>query len=305
MEKQRGMASAGHKLGQIIGDWYEEYFALPLLTNIANRLTLFLDSRFSTRSCRGGKILWEDEDGNAVDYDFVMELEGSAGSLGTPVAFFETFWRRGFRHAKDKARDDIGKLIPMKSAYPTARVLCIVSAGDVTTPAREYVLSRGVELFYVPKSNIINAWKLHGVIIDYPDTSSELEKQLLVENVENAIHKNKDILVNIADTLQKNVGRSQLIAFEKKIASKLGATPQEYKIAIRQSSDPFCFSSHKDVDNFLCRDIILPTLPHTHYSYEVIFGDGDTFFGESLTFDELKKRHFELKKLIIHMENIS
>ena len=24
-------ASSGHKLGQLIGDWYEEYFVLPLL----------------------------------------------------------------------------------------------------------------------------------------------------------------------------------------------------------------------------------------------------------------------------------
>jgi hypothetical protein len=117
------MVSAGHKLGQIIGDWYEEYFALPLLTNIANRLNLFVDSRFVTRSCRGEKILWEDDDGNAVDYDFVMELDGTATSLGTPVAFFETFWRRGSRHSKDKARDDSGKLLPMKSTYPTASIM--------------------------------------------------------------------------------------------------------------------------------------------------------------------------------------
>jgi hypothetical protein len=52
---------------------------------------------------RGDKFLWADEDENAVDYDFVMELKGSAERLGIPVAFFECFWRRGSRHSKDKA----------------------------------------------------------------------------------------------------------------------------------------------------------------------------------------------------------
>lgn len=47
----------------------------------------------------------------------------------------------------------------MKDTYPTARVLGIVSAGNFTTPARELVRSRGVELFYVPKEHIINHGK--------------------------------------------------------------------------------------------------------------------------------------------------
>jgi hypothetical protein len=167
------------------------------------------------------------------------------------------------------------------------------------------VLSKGVELFYVPKAHIINAWKSPGIIIDYPDRSSEPVKQRLVEHAENAIHRNKDIFLNVADTLKNIIGKSQLIAFEKKIASKLGATPQEYKIIVQQSSDPFSFSSHQDVDDFLNKNIAATEFSHTRYSYEVVFGDGDAFSGDSLTFDELKKRHFELRRLIIHMENIA
>ena len=33
-------ASAGHKLGQLVGDWFEQYFVLPLLEPIAKRLGL-------------------------------------------------------------------------------------------------------------------------------------------------------------------------------------------------------------------------------------------------------------------------
>jgi len=132
-------SSAGHKLGQLVGDWFEESFVLPLLTEVAAKLGLFLDNRFIKRPARGEKISWKDDDGNIVDYDFVLELGGNEEVVGIPVAFLECFWRRGSRHSKDKARDDSGKLIPMRSTYPTARFLGIVAAGHFTDPACERV----------------------------------------------------------------------------------------------------------------------------------------------------------------------
>jgi hypothetical protein len=125
-------ASAGHKLGQLVGDWFEEYYVLPLLTQAAQELRLFLDNRFIERSARGDRILWKDIDGNEADYDFVLELGGTNNETGIPVGFVESFWRRGARHSKDKARDDSGKLMPMRDTYPTARFLGIVAAGAFT-----------------------------------------------------------------------------------------------------------------------------------------------------------------------------
>lgn len=303
MAKNNELSSAGHRLGQIVGDWYEQYFALPLLQKIATDLGLYLDSRFTRRSCRKDKILWRDEEGNSVDYDFVMELDGTDKKLGTPVAFFETFWRRGARHSKDKARDDSGKLLPMKSTYPTARVLSIVSAGDFTGPAREFVQSKGVELFYVPKIHIVEAWKAHGVEIDYPDKSTEQEKLKLAHDAEQVISANQNIYCDVAGTLESITGISGMMrSFEKKITARLGATPLEYRIIVAKKSDPLSFHTHKEVDDFLKQDIACPELPYILFSYEVVFGDGDSFQRESLTLDELKKRHSELKKLIIHME---
>jgi len=137
-QKKSG-ASSGHALGQQIGDWFEEHFVLPLLSDIAESLNLYLDHRFKKRQARGDRVLWEDEDGNSVNYDFVMELDGTNRTLGIPVAFFESCWRRGTRHSKDKARDDTGKLVPMQSVYPTARFLGMLVAGDFTRPAAELV----------------------------------------------------------------------------------------------------------------------------------------------------------------------
>jgi hypothetical protein len=72
------LSSSGHKLGQLVGDWYEQHFVLPLLQKVADHLKVYLDHRFRKRTAReGDKIIWLDEDGNGVDYDFVMELDGS------------------------------------------------------------------------------------------------------------------------------------------------------------------------------------------------------------------------------------
>ncbi len=37
-----GLASSGHKLGQLVGDWFEQYFSLPLLSQVADALELYL-----------------------------------------------------------------------------------------------------------------------------------------------------------------------------------------------------------------------------------------------------------------------
>ena len=153
---------------------------MRLLTSVADGLRLYLDHRFRDRAARGEKILWDDGDGNSVDYDFVMELDGSDDAVGVPVAFFECFWRRGSRHSKDKARDDSGKLAPMSDVHPTARFLGIVAAGDFTQPARQLVLSREIDLFYVPKDKVIAAFAGLNMQMDYPDTAPEDEKQRLV-----------------------------------------------------------------------------------------------------------------------------
>jgi hypothetical protein len=114
VKKQNGgeaevLSSDGHRLGQVVGDWWETRVIYPLLGEIAQSLGLFLDNRIVSRSCRTDKVQWADVEGNYVDYDYVLELGGSSSAKGVPVAFLESFWRRGARHSKDKARDDTNK----------------------------------------------------------------------------------------------------------------------------------------------------------------------------------------------------
>ena len=58
---------------------------------------------------------------------------------------------------------------------------------------------------------------MHGIDIDYPDKAPEGTKQRLVDEAERKIAKNKNIYLDVADSLRTLVGKSQLTAFERKI----------------------------------------------------------------------------------------
>jgi hypothetical protein len=301
------IASAGHKLGQIIGDWYEKHFAIPLLQKVADKLNLYLDHRFKERECRGSKIIWEDYEGNKVDYDFVLELGGTDDDLGIPVAFFETFWRRGSKHSKDKARDDSGKLMPIKSTYPTVRVLGVICAGDFTTPAKEYVLSRSIELFYTSKLQIVEAWAKEDLTIDYPDKLDEEEKQSLVGEVVSGLESDNNLYSRIAGNLFHSIGQSAIDAFVDRTAGKIGALPTEYKVMVKHLSEAFVFKTEIEIEKFIKsgepRHIELNY--HTSYQYQVDFSDGDCYFCDGVGWDELIAMHQRLDILISHLRNIS
>ncbi len=299
------MASSGHKLGQIIGDWYEEYFALPILGEVAEELGLYIDSRFLKRDCRGEKIIWTDLEGNDVDYDFVFELNGNNEERGALVAAFETFWRRGSRHSKDKARDDTGKLMPLKHTYPTTRYLGIISAGDFTGPAKELVHSRGVDLFYVEKANIISAWRNNGVIIDYHDKADEAEKHKIATAVEESIQKDGDLLRKIAKELIKLINPASIKSYQQKLVGIIGAIPQSYSIQVQSKSKPIVFGDYSQVNDFLHNQE--PEIGDfdvdQFYSYRVRFFDGDEFYRDNLSWEQLSELHFSLGDLVAASES--
>lgn len=295
-------ASAGHKLGQLIGDWFEEYFVFPLLKDLSESLGLYLDSRFIQRDARGEKIQWKDVDGNYVDYDFVLEIDGTNSQIGIPVAFIESFWRRGSRHSKDKARDDSGKLLPMLDTYPSARFLGIIAAGDFTNPARELVKSRGIELFYVPKEKLVKAFANNKLIIDYPDKSPESEKALIVNKFERQFTKMKKI--KVCNDLKRLIGAVTINSFTQRVKAKLSALPQEIRFILRQDSHPIIFESVSDATNFLKSPEFKMTNPNESYVYQITFSDGSEFERSILNISELQALHKTITRLTTHMENL-
>ena len=297
-------SSSGHKLGQLVGDWWEEFVVLPLLNEIAKELDLYLDHRFRERNSReGSKIIWEDENGNKVDYDFVLELNGSDNKEGIPVGFVEVFWRRGARHSKDKARDDSGKLMPMRQTYPTARYLGVAACGSLTEPAREYIKLRDIDLFYVPKSKIIEAFSKNELTIDYPDKLSEEEKAKLAEEFGNGF--DNKMKKNVSDTLKKVIGKATIQSYKSKISSSLSALPQEIRFQEANKSEYQSFESIKKATEFLKDPEFEYKEGDESYIYEITYSDGYEFSREVDSLTKLRELHTELVKLINHMEKIS
>lgn len=287
-------SSSGHKLGQVVGDWFEETIAEGLLQSVASNLGLYLDHRFRARKSRSGKIIWSDLDGNGVDYDFVLELGGTDDKQGIPLAFFETFWRRGARHSKDKARDDSGKLVPMRDTYPTARVLGIISAGDFTQPAQELVRSRGIDLFYIPKNNICKAWADCGIPIDYADSAPEQEKAKIADNASALLTKEKKLA--IAQRLVEIVGRPVLDSYIQRIIAGVAALPVKFQITSYLIGEPSVFDTAEEAKEFLLREYSHSSPEGmTHFfNYEVIFSDGNMFDRTHLSPSEALELHLSV-----------
>lgn len=296
------MSSAGHKLGQLVGDWFENYFVLPLLSEVASRLGLYLDNRFKYRPARGEKIIWFDVDGNGVDYDFVLELDGTDEQVGIPVAFVECFWRRGSRHSKDKARDDSGKLMPMRIAYPTARFLGIVAAGDFTEPARDLVRSRDIDLFYVPKDKVIQAFSKSGLQIDYPDNATEAIKLKLASSFEKKF-SNK-VSKTVAKNLINLVGKVAVSSYVDRVKARLSALPQEIRIILRYEATPLVFRTIKEVSDFLNEPSFSMENPLESFVYQVTYSDGTEFEATVDSITNLQELNNQVKNLSEHMAKL-
>lgn len=298
-------ASSGHKLGQLVGDWFQDYFVCPMLQSIAERLGLYLDHRMRARSARPLGICWKDEDGNEVDYDFVLELGGTDEKLGVPVAFLECFWRRGARHSKDKARDDSGKLMPMRDTYPTSRFLGIIASGQFTAPAREMIASRQIDLFYLPKQKIVDAFMQLDMAMDYDDKSSEGVKAQIARDFERML--TKETKVAAAKALLSLMSSTVIDGYLSRVRASLSALPQEIRISGEKRSAPKTFEDVQSAGEFLRSSSIVFEYSDVEdrFGYEVTYSDGFEFTRSDLTLETVRHLHEQISLLDAHMRKLS
>jgi hypothetical protein len=298
-------ASSGHKLGQLVGDWFQDYFVLPMLKGIADKLGLYLDHRLRVRPARPSGICWKDEDGNEVDYDFVMELGGSDDEIGVPVAFLECFWRRGARHSKDKARDDSGKLMPMRETYPTSRFLGIIASGEFTGPAREMISSRKIDLFYLPKQKVIDSFMKLDMAMDYDDKSSEGVKAQIARDFERGL--SKEVKKSAASNLLTLMTKTVVDGYLSRVRASLSALPQEIRISGERRSIPKVFEDVQSATAFLQGTSIGFKYPDAEdrYCYEVTYSDNFEFSRRNLTLATVRELHKQISLLDAHMRGLS
>lgn len=181
-------ASPSHKLGQLIGNILESLF-VPLLQDVANKSGLYLDVVGQPRKARKGKkITWEDAYGSTHDLDFVFEYSGSDTTLGRPVAFIESAWRRYTKHSKNKAQEIQGAVLPIVNKY---QIECpfkgAILAGEFTEPSLKQLQSSGFQVMYIPYKDFVAAFSRAGIDMSFDESTTEKtlsEKVKLIERLE-------------------------------------------------------------------------------------------------------------------------
>ena len=181
-------ASPSHKLGQLIGNILESLF-VPLLRSVADKSGLYLDVVGQPRKARKGKkITWEDAYGSTHDLDFVFEYSGSDTTLGRPVAFIESAWRRYTKHSKNKAQEIQGAVLPIVNKY---QIECpfkgAILAGEFTEPSLKQLQSSGFQVMYIPYKDFVAAFSRAGIDMSFDESTSEKilsEKVSLIEQLD-------------------------------------------------------------------------------------------------------------------------
>src|ERR1051325_9331170 len=155
--------SHSHTFGQIIGDLLETAIQ-PHLEKFAAENKLFLDKKGERLIRKGKKVSWKDIKDNIHDLDFVLERNGTNESLGIPVAFIETAWRRYTKHSRNKAQEIQGAILPLVETYKNSGpFIGAILAGVFTKGALEQLSSLGFSVLYIPYQNIIKILARHDI----------------------------------------------------------------------------------------------------------------------------------------------
>lgn len=172
---QNMATSQSHTLGEFIGAFFEDLMKKPI-RDFAVRNGLYFDS-FGVRKARDSKkVTWVDIHGSKHDLDFVIEKGGSDDQMGEPVAFIELAWRRYTKHSKNKAQEISGAVDPICENYKMQKPFKgAILSGQFTDSAIQQLKDDDFHVLYIPFEKIVSAFSLHGLDIDYGESTRESE----------------------------------------------------------------------------------------------------------------------------------
>jgi hypothetical protein len=168
--------SPSHRWGQIIGQEFLEVAIEPLMRDVADKHKLYLDQKGARAARKGKKISWVDLHGNTHDLDFVLERNGSKATIGSPVTFVETAWRRYTKHSRNKAQEIQGAILPLLMTHQHhAPFIGVVLAGDFTDGALNQLRSLGFRVLYFSYASIVAAFDSAGIDARFNEDTPDAE----------------------------------------------------------------------------------------------------------------------------------
>lgn len=209
--------SYSHKLGELIGDFFESSI-IQYLNPIVTKQGYYLDYKHP-RSARDGKreVIGTDSDGNHHKLDIVIEDGGSDSVIGKPVAFIEMAWRRYVKHSKAKVQEIAGAIMPLVRTYhQQAPFYAAVLSGEFTENALQQLTSQGFYVIHFSYKDMIDIFSSVNISIVWEEDSNESVMKRIAHKIESLSNRKRVIL-------QK--------AFFEKQATKLQALAQELERA--------------------------------------------------------------------------
>ncbi|MDR3329164.1 MAG: hypothetical protein LBS63_03520 [Prevotellaceae bacterium] len=277
--------SLSHKFGQIIGELLE-LAVEPHLQKFAKKHKLYLDKKGERKARAGKKVSWTDDKGNSHDLDFVLERGGTAATVGVPVAFIESAWRRYTKHSRNKAQEIQSAILPLVSTYKhAAPFMGVALAGVFTEGALTQLKSLGFGVLYFPYSTVIKSFAKFGIDAAFDETTpesdfktkidcwnklankEEVAKELLRLNKKNV----SEFLTLLSSAVSRYVERITILplygqeAVASSVAEAIGFLQKcaegslkfplaKYEIVIKYNTGDrieACFKNKKDSINFL------------------------------------------------------
>ncbi len=178
------VGSATHKLGQMVGNFFESYFEESLRA-IAEQHNLYCDCKGLRSALRGNrtKVTWQDKNGTPHDLDYVFERGGSFSIQGSPIAFIELAWRRYTKHSRNKAGEIEGALLHLGETFPEA-FLGAILAGEWSQGSLQQLNVHGVKVLYIPFEEIAQTFDAKGINLRYDEKSTDAIKWEIIETWE-------------------------------------------------------------------------------------------------------------------------
>lgn len=175
-------ASPSHKLGELIGDFFE-LAVISYLMPIVHREGFYLDYRHP-RPARNGQreVIGIDHEGNSHKLDIVVEKGGTEDAMGTPCAFIEMAWRRYKKHSKNKVQEIAGAILPLAETYAQeVPFYAAVLAGEFTDNSLKQLKSQGFHVLHFTYRQFCDLFATEGISLRWEEDTSADELSRMIE----------------------------------------------------------------------------------------------------------------------------
>ena len=272
------VTSPGHKLGQLIGNFFEEFFSSRLIT-LAEELGFYCDRKGPRPKVRDQKrkVTWLDGEGNEHDLDYVYEKNATRDKQGEPVAFIELAWRRYTKHSRNKAGEIEGALVHLGNAYRnTCNFLGAILGGEFTEGALNQLTSHNIRILYIPYRKIVEAVLAKRINLDYPENASNQRKSELIRAWEALSETDiRDIQSAFAESIKSDYDK-----FVRSLKSAVLRTIDKVRI-LSLFGNEMVFASAKDAIVGIEKHRMIPEVEAKFCKFEIYihFTNGDKLEG--------------------------